>query len=161
MAVHTRPELRGQHVTYPHGAVAGLIGGIAMAMVTMMVTAMMGMGAFAMPQMIGGLLLGPGAAMSGGAGVVMIGLMLHMMFSIVFGLIYAAIVNSATHEFWVTGIVFGIVLWLFNFYVVGLFLPGARAMQSEPLWLAVMNHMVFGLVTAWVAKALASRSVAA
>ena len=151
-----------QLIGYPRAALAGLIGGVAMAMVAMMITGLLGMGALAVPKMIGGLVLGPEAVMNGGVGIVMLGLAVHMMLSVVFGLVYGFIVNSLTHEFWMTGLGFGIVLWIVNFYVVGLFLSGARMMaQTEPLWLAVMNHMVFGLVAAWVATVFARKALVA
>ncbi len=137
------------------GLVAGLIGGIAMAMVVMLVSAVMGMGFWAMPQMISGLVLGSQAAMAGGATAILVGLVVHMMLSAVYGLIYAWIVNAVTHEFWLTGIAFGIVLWVVNFYGFGSFWPAAAMMQKEPLMLAIVSHAIFGLVTAGVAVGFA------
>lgn len=148
-------------VSFGWGALAGLIGGIAMAMVGMIASLAMGAGLWAMPSMIAGIVLGPQAAMAGGAGVVLIGFMLHMMLSVIYGLIYAAVVNGLTHEFWATGFIGGLLLWLVNFYVIGLVLPGAQAMaHQEPAWLAVVTHLVFGGVSAWVAQAAAFRAAA-
>lgn len=148
-----------QDISYGKSALAGLVGGLVMAAMAMMLTALLGMGLFAMPKMIGGLIFGAQAAMSGGAMLIAVGLMLHMMLSAMFGLLYGVIVNAVTHEFWITGLAFGMALWIVNFYLVGLVLPGARMMaQSEPVWLAVMTHAVFGLVTAWFAMASSRRS---
>ncbi|MGC8484194.1 MAG: hypothetical protein ACP5O6_00970 [Candidatus Baltobacteraceae bacterium] len=142
-----------QDVSYAAGATAGLLGGIAMALVAMMATAALGMGLFAAPTMIGGIALGPEAVMRGGAEIIMVGLALHMMLSIMFGLVYAFFVNTWTHEIWATGIVLALALWVFNFYGVGAILPGAHLMaQKEPLFLAVMTHVVFGAVMAYVAS---------
>ncbi|HVA26908.1 MAG TPA: hypothetical protein VNF68_01945 [Candidatus Baltobacteraceae bacterium] len=152
---------QGLHVSYLSGAIAGLLGGIAMALVAMMATAALGMGLFAAPIMIGGIALGPAAVMGGGVEIIIVGLALHMMLSIVFGLFYALVVNAWTHEIWTTGIVLALALWIFNFYGVGAILPGAHLMaQNEPLLLAVMTHLVFGAVMAFVASRNVSRSVA-
>jgi len=154
MGSDIKESLRNRNVGYGRGAIAGLIGGIVMAMLTMMVTAGMGMGALALPKMIAGMFLGSDAAMAGGAGVIIFGLGAHMMLSILFGLVYAGIVNGLTHEFWVTGIAFGIAVWVVNFYAIGAVWPGAHMMAAnERVWLAAMSHIIFGLVTAWVAGA--------
>ena len=148
----------GERISYGRGATAGLLGGIVMALVAMMATAAMGMGLFAAPTMIAGILLGPAAAMAGGVGVIMTGLALHMMLSVVFGLVFAFVVNTWTHEIWITAVVLAIALWLFNYHIVGAILPGARAMaEHEPVWLAAMTHLVFGAAMAFVASVGASR----
>ena len=153
--MHTTAQqlARGGHVDYAKGALAGLAGGIVMAIVAMMITGGMGMGLFAMPAMIAGLVLGTAAAMSGGAMVVIVGLMLHMMLSAMFGVVFVTLVNYATHEFVWTGLIFGLALWVFNFYVIGAFIPAAHMMaQQEPAWLAIMTHAVFGISTGLLAK---------
>ena len=150
-------EQAGKQISYARGAIAGLLGGIVMALLAMMATAGMGMGLFAAPTLIAGILLGP-AAMAGGVSVIMAGLALHMMLSAVFGLVFAFVVNMWTHEIWITAIVLAIALWLFNYHIVAAILPGARAMaEHEPAWLAVMTHLVFGAAMAFVASFGASR----
>lgn len=148
----------GKHVSYGRGAIAGLVGGIIMALVAMMATAALGMGLFAAPIMIGGILLGPGAAMAGGIGVIMTGFALHMMLSVIFGLLFAFVVDVWTHEIWITAIVLAIALWLFNYHILGAILPGAHAMaEHEPTWLAALTHLVFGVAMAFVAGVSAFR----
>ncbi|GAC1458124.1 MAG: hypothetical protein PVSMB1_07970 [Gemmatimonadaceae bacterium] len=138
-------------------AIAGVIGGIVMAMVAMMVTATLGMGLWAMPAMIAGLILGPQAAMSGGLGVIGTGLALHMMLSAIFGVVLGIVVNKATHEFVFTGAAVGLALWIVNFYLVGaLWQPATLMAQHEPAWLAAMTHLVFGLATGYTARRLSS-----
>jgi uncharacterized membrane protein YagU involved in acid resistance len=145
-------------LTYVQGGIAGLAGGIAMAMAAMMFTAFLGMGLWAMPQMIAGLAVGQ-AATAGGPGIIMLGLMIHMMLSVMFGVIYAVIVKAATRELWFTGLGYGIALWVVNLHLLARFLPAARVMaQNEPLWLAAMTHMIFGLVTAGIAAVLSRRA---
>ncbi|MFN2527306.1 MAG: hypothetical protein ABR584_01145 [Candidatus Baltobacteraceae bacterium] len=133
-------------ISYGKAAAWGLVAGIVMALVTMMVTALMGMGLWAMPSMIAALVLGPSVMMGATAGAIMIGLAIHMLLSMLFGVVYAAIVNFLSHEFVVTAMAFGLLLWIVNFYAAGLFLPGAQTMaQHEPVWLAITSHLVFGM----------------
>lgn len=142
---------------YGKAAAWGLVAGIVMALVTMMITALMGMGLWAMPAMIAALVLGPSAMMGVTAGVIMIGLAIHMVLSMMFGFVYATIVNFFSHESIVTGTLFGLLLWIVNFYVVGLFIPGAQMMaQHEPIWLAIMSHLVFGVTLGLLSRASAS-----
>lgn len=143
------------HLSYGMGILAGLIGGIVMAMVTMVITQMLGMGMFAMPNMIAGLILGQ-SAMAGGLMVFLVGMMIHMMLSAMFGLIYAIVANRISHEFIWTGLIWGLILWPVNFYVIGSVWPPAHMMaQNEPTWLAIVSHGIFGLVTGLLGKAWA------
>lgn len=138
---------------YPNAALFGLIAGIVMAMVAMMATAILGMGLWAMPAMIAGLILGPSATMDVTPVVIIVGLMIHMALSMMFGIVYAAVVNTVTRERVLTGLGLGLLLWVFNFYVLGLFIPGARMMADhEPLALAVMTHLIFGGTLAFLAE---------
>lgn len=144
-------------ISYGKAAAWGLVAGIVMALVTMMITALMGMGLWALPAMIAALLLGPPATMGVTAGVIMIGLVIHMVLSMMFGVVYAAIVNFFSHEFLLTGTLFGLLLWIVNFYVIGLFVPGARMMaQNEPIWLAIMSHLIFGVTLGLLSRRSAS-----
>lgn len=150
------------HVRYGKAAIWGLVAGIVMAMATMMITAIVGMGLWALPTMIAALLLGPSAVMGAGAIVIMIGLITHMVLSMMFGVIYAAIVNLLTHEFIVTALVFGLLLWIINFYAVGSVVAGARMMaQHEPTWLAIVSHLVFGITLGALSQRSASSLSAA
>lgn len=144
-------------ISYGKAAAWGLVAGIVMALVTMMITALMGMGLWALPAMIAALLLGSPATMGVTAGVIMIGLVIHMVLSMMFGVVYAAIVNFFSHEFLLTGTLFGLLLWIVNFYVIGLFVPGARMMaQNEPIWLAIMSHLIFGVTLGLLSRRSAS-----
>ena len=141
-------------IGYGRAAILGLVAGIAMAMVTMMVTAVLGMGLFAMPAMIAGLVLGPSATMGAGVGVILLGLMLHMALSMMFGIAYAAVVNLCSGEALFTGAFFGLALWALNLHLVALIVPGARFMaEHEPGWLAIMSHLVFGITLGFLARA--------
>lgn len=111
-------------IRYSDVVVAGILGGMVFAGFEMVAAAvLMGPQAFFMPlRMIGAMVLGPAAldpgyslALAGLAGVIV-----HMALSVVFALIFAAFASpiSSTAALTAGGIVFGIVLWLVNFYLV-------------------------------------------
>lgn len=142
-------------IGYVKAAIWGLVAGIVMAVVTMMITAVMGMGLWAMPMMIAAILLGPSAMMGAGAGVILLGLMMHMVLSMMFGIAYGVVVNLCTHEFLATAIVMSLFLWLMNFYALDLIVPGARTMaQIEPIWLAIVSHLVFGITLGTLSRSV-------
>jgi uncharacterized membrane protein YagU involved in acid resistance len=88
---------------------------------------MMGMDAFWMPiRMIGAIVLGQ-AALDPSYSLVtagLVGIVVHMMLSIIYGLIFGAIVSfiprlaSSTAILLSAASVFGLLLWLVNFYVI-------------------------------------------
>ncbi len=128
-------------------ALAGLAAGIVMALVAMMATAVMGMGLFAAPAMIAGIVLGPEVAMSPGPGVIVTGLVLHMLLSMMFGVLFAVLVARVRASTVGLGLFYGIALWIINFYVLSFVSAGARAMAGhEPVALAIGTHLIFGLV---------------
>jgi hypothetical protein len=111
-----------------HGVVGGIIAGLVFALFEMMAAAaLMGPAAFWMPlRMIGAMLLGPQAlepayplvnAAAAGVGV-------HMLLSVAFGAVFALLVAQlrtlADTDQWlvVAATIFGLVLWLVNFYVI-------------------------------------------
>ena len=93
------------------GVVAGIIGGMLMAMIMMMATAAGGMGFLAPLRLIAATVYG-GEAMTGG-GPLIVGLMIHMMNSMVFGVIFAWIVGRRPAAFpaLMAGVAFGVAIW--------------------------------------------------
>jgi uncharacterized membrane protein YagU involved in acid resistance len=129
------------------GAGAGLVAGIVMALVAMMATAIMGKGPFAPPAMIAAIVLGPAAMMTPSVGVIVIGLVLHMILSMMFGVVFVLIASRIATSTILLGAAYGIVLWIVNFYGLSFVSSGARAMvANEPIMLAVLTHLVFGIV---------------
>jgi hypothetical protein len=109
---------------FGHVAAAGIIGGILFAAFEMVAAVMLtGSHAFFMPlRMIGAMLLGPEALESAYslavAGVT--GIVIHMVLSVVFAVIFAWIGSPAATDttLALSGMLFGIMLWLVNFYVL-------------------------------------------
>ncbi|MBI4308100.1 MAG: hypothetical protein HY684_04775 [Chloroflexi bacterium] len=142
MTEHT--QQRGAGYFVGGGVVAGLIAGMVMAIVVMMVTAFSGMGLFAGPEMIGQTLLRG----QSGAGVTVVGLMVHMMNSAIFGIIWGLIwrgIAKAGGTAVIGGVVYGLVIWLVMTYAV---LPILSSPVPGPIlpvaW--AMAHLMFGLV---------------
>ncbi len=110
------------------GAIGGVIAGIVFAMFEMIMAAVLsGADAFFMPlRMIGAIVLGMKALDPGyslvTAGVA--GLMVHMMLSIMFGIIFAALavyipgLANSSPILLVAASVYGFALWIVNFYVI-------------------------------------------
>jgi hypothetical protein len=77
----------------------------------------------------------------------MTGLTLHMVLSMMFGAIFVLIAPAIRMSYLLLGTVCGLVLWIVNFYGPSYVSAGARAMVAhEPVMLAALTHLVFGLV---------------
>ena len=107
------------------GFLIGIVAGIIFAMFEMIVAALMGMGFFAPLRMISAIVLGEGAldpSYSLGAAIV-VGLIVHMMLSAVYGVIFGLVVSGwalLRQRIWVVVVatVYGLLLWLVNFYII-------------------------------------------
>lgn len=107
------------------GIVMGIVAGIVFAVFEMIVAALMGMGFFAPLRMISAVALGEQAleaSYSLGA-VIVVGLIVHMVLSAIYGVVWGIVVSawSLLHQrTWlvVGATVYGLVLWLVNFYVI-------------------------------------------
>jgi hypothetical protein len=133
------------------GAIAGIVAGLAFAAFEMMATAfMMGAEAFFMPlRMIGAIVLGQEALDPGfslvTAGVA--GMLVHVMLSVIYGIVFGEIATilRGPAAFIVAGGVFGLALWLVNFYVIAPF-AFPWFLDSSPLVQFIGHTVFFGLV---------------
>src|SRR5579859_6456501 len=159
-------EVSGMHTTergiqYPgaelarRGIIGGLVGGIAMAMLMMIVTAVQGMG-FLRPLYLIAALFNQQWAMVQGLDVVpvLIGAMVHMVNSAVFGLMFALllglIARGSRLDVWgwaLAGTVWGVVLFVVNQYAVLPIVDPAMAQGAGGvlLWW-IVSHLMFGVV---------------
>ena len=125
--------------TIKKGILAGLAGGIVFGMMMQM----MGM----MPMI---------ASMFGSKSDV-VGWMVHLMISAIFGLMYGAFAFRISGSWVISGIVYGIILW-----VIGplLMMPMMMGMPlftfGSNTWMSLMGHVIFGLITAGVFRKLHS-----
>lgn len=126
------------------GAVAGVIGGILMAMVEMFYHGVItGMGIWTMPDMIATLAGQPMHHDFGG--YTMLGMMMHLAFSAflggLFGFVFARTPNPGLSA--MLGLVYGYVLYLIMFYAVT---PAINPMFADARGVAqIVAHLVFGM----------------
>ncbi len=82
-----------------HGALGGLAGGVIMAMIMMTVTAAMGLGLLRPLYLIAATVHQPWAMHSGGdLAPLLIGVMIHMMNSAIFGIIFALLLGAVARH---------------------------------------------------------------
>jgi hypothetical protein len=139
-----------------HGAIAGIAGGLAIAATGMILDAALGIGFWALPNAIGGIVLGPGAGAGAGLGLAtLIGVVVHMVLSVGFGAATLFAIRRITREHLATAVAMGLGLWLVNYYVVGRLSAGAHAVATlNPIWMAGALHALFGAVVGVVARKL-------
>ncbi|WP_273888695.1 hypothetical protein [Rubrobacter naiadicus] len=126
------------------GLIGGLIAGVIFAAFEMVVAAIMGQGFFTPLMMIGAIGLGKEALptpkpMIGLSTIVPVGLAIHMFLSMIYGVVFGAFVWGVSflhgNRLRLVGAatVFGLVLWIVNFYVIA---PLAFS------WFAMANPVV-------------------
>lgn len=143
---HAHPGLASmRRRPYGAGALAGLIAGIVMAIVSMIVAASTGAGASMPLRGIAAALFGVDALV-GSRGILLVGLVIHLAFSVVAGLVFAGIVgNVRTGVAFGSGIVYGIIIWAVNTFGI---LPAinptmsARSAMMPGSWFVF--HLIYG-----------------
>jgi hypothetical protein len=135
------------------GAVAGLGGGIAMAIVGAIISASLGGDIWLESKQIAAVVYGPAAAAQPGfvAGPVIVGTLLHLIVSAAFGAIFGIVtrrVLGLTSEFGtplMAGLIYGLLIWLVGYFIV---LPRINPLLLETYAPSfVIQHLVYGAVT--------------
>ena len=122
-------------------------------------SAVVGQSIWYMPKRLAGVILGPQEDDRSGQGRIALGLAMHAVLSIGFGVLFAVVVNRLTHEFWMTGLAYGLTLWVINYWSSEL-TPGGRSMNElKTSWLSPIAHVVYGGVMAAVGLAYAAGSM--
>jgi hypothetical protein len=126
------------------------------AAVGMVYSAVTGSGFWSLPNVIGGIVLGPSRGDSRDLGVATVsGIGFHMVLSAIYGIAIVWLGLNVTHNFIYTGILVGIAIWLINSYGIGSFHAGAhRYAQFNPVWFSFVLHVLYGYVTGLVAGLL-------
>ena len=109
-----------------HGALGGLIAGVIFALFEMLMAALLQEAFFGPLRMIGATVLGQQALQPGYplAGAAIVGLLVHMILSVAYGVVFALLLAYAptlARTRLVVGTaagLYGLLLWLVNFYVV-------------------------------------------
>jgi hypothetical protein len=121
-----------------------------MALVMALLSIAVKQGPWLLPKRLAGIFLGPNAK-NGGAPVVALGLLIHLILSAGFGALFALVVDKLTHEFWMTGLAYALTLWVFNFWGAQITPGGRQLMETKTSWLSPIAHIVYGGVMAAVA----------
>ncbi|WP_143526840.1 hypothetical protein [Rubrobacter xylanophilus] len=137
------------------GLVTGIVAGVVFAMFEMVVAAVMGQGFFAPLRMIAAIGLGEGAlppqASVGLATIVPVGLVIHMVLSMLYGAgfgMVASVVGILKENRWAlvgAATLFGLALWIVNFYVIAPFAFPWFGM-ANPLVQFIAHTFFFGTV---------------
>jgi uncharacterized membrane protein YagU involved in acid resistance len=135
----------------PIGIVGGLIAGLFFIIGEVALAVALGRSPLAPLRMIAGIVLGPAALdrtrvdFGTAAGV---GLLIHFILSPLYGVIFSALVDAiaALRQAGIvrTGLVFGLSLWLVNFYVISLPFGWGWFAKMNPFAQFILHSVVFG-----------------
>jgi hypothetical protein len=141
------------------GALAGLIGGAAMTSVAALLAAAKGYDVWFQLKVIASMVLGPSAIGSAGFALipVLVGLLLHLTIAALLGALFGIVtrrVLGLPSDFGmpaVSGLVFGLMLWLVAYAVVPALAPQLMAIYAPAF---IIQHIVYGTVTGLVYSVL-------
>lgn len=136
-------------------AISGFVAGAVLMALELLWTAnVMGMTPWTVSHMVAAIVLGPDAMASSefSLRIVTVALVTHYVLGIVFGMILAAIsapfrLDSSVGMALFTGAVFGLLLYLFNFYGMTRMYPWFAELRG---WPTGVVHLVFGMVAAFL-----------
>lgn len=145
-------QLERRPIDWAAAAVAGFgAGAILMVLDLFWSLAMTGHGPWASSRMIAAILMGPQVMESSdfAVGPLFIALLLHYVFGIVGGLVIAAVsaplgLDSRLGIAVLTGAVFGLVLYVFNFHVMTAFFPWFAQLRG---FSTLLINLIFGVAT--------------
>ena len=135
------------------GAIAGLGGGVAMAIVGAIISASLNGDIWLESKQIAAILYGPAATAQAGfvAGPVIVGTLLHLIVSAVLGALFGITTRRVLHltsEFGtllMAGLIYGLLIWMAAYFVVlPSFNPSLRETYAPAF---VVQHLVYGAVT--------------
>lgn len=137
-------------MTTRSGIFAGLVAGLVFLVVELILVPTVGGGAlWGPPRMMGAIVLGPDVLpppASFDAVVVLTGMLVHFILSAVLGVIFALVVGrmqlSRTMVV-LAGIVFGLIVYVVNFYGLTAVFPWFEMARN---WITILAHGVFGAV---------------
>jgi hypothetical protein len=135
------------------GAIAGLIGGLSMALVGAIISASVGGDIWLEAKQIAAVVYGSAAAAQPGfeAGPVLVGTLLHLLVSTILGALFSIVTRRLFHltsEFGtllMAGLIYGMLIWLVGYFAV---LPLVNPLLRETYAPAfIVQHLVYGSVT--------------
>ncbi len=152
--------IESARITVLQGVIAGICGGIAMALAMMALSRAVGQSPWHMAKRLASVVLGPNAQ-NGGPPIIAFGMGMHVVLSAGFGALFAIVADRLTHEFWMTGVAYALTLWVLNFWGAQI-TPGGRQMSEAAwAWLSPLAHVVYGGVMAAIAVVFAASAMGA
>lgn len=158
--INQTPTLHGR-LDWKAAISAGLIAGIVFMMMEMILLAMTGESPWGPPRMIAAMVMGetvlpPPATFD--IIIMMVAMLVHLILSVLLAVVFAWALSIWDLSFGAAvavGAVFGLVVYLANFYLVAAILFPWFAMARN--WISIISHVAFGAVLAWAYFALARR----
>lgn len=138
---------------WPAAAVSGFVAGAVLMVIDLLWSAMTGVSPWITSHRIAAIVMGTEALQSTAFDfwVVATALLTHYVLGIVFGMVMAAVIapfhfDSSPGMVLLVGAVFGLALYLLNFYVMVFLFPWFAEMRG---WPALVAHLIFGMVAAY------------
>ena len=157
------PAPQSDHMDWKAALWAGLIAGVVFMMMEMILVAVAGGGSpWGPSRMIAAMVMGeqvlpPPATFD--AGVFTVAMVVHFVLSIVLAFIFAWVASRWRMSLGIAllvGAVFGLLVYLINFYPIAAALFPWFAMGRN--WITIISHVAFGLVLAWSYLAIARKT---
>jgi hypothetical protein len=141
------------------GALAGLVGGVAMMLSAALLAGAKGHDIWFQLKAIGSLALGSSALAPAGfaAGPVLLGLAIHLAVAALLGALFGIVTRRVLQlpsDFGmpaVSGLVFGLLIWLVAYFIMPGLSPALMAVYAPAL---IIQHIVYGTVTGLVYSVL-------
>ena len=134
------------------GALAGLAGGVAMAVVAALISAWMGQDIWHESKRIAAIVLGPAALVGSGfeLGPVLVGTLIHLFVSALLGAIFGIVTRRWLHltsDFGtpvLAGLIYGLLIWMVAYFIVLPLLNPALLEVYAPAF--IIQHVAYGVV---------------
>lgn len=149
--MQTHPSSISRGVSYKAAIWAGLVAGAVFMMLEMIMVPMFGGGSpWGPPRMIAAIAMGPDVLPPPATfdlTILMVAMAVHFVLSIVLAVVLAWIVRGRPMgTALIIGGVFGLAVYLFNFYGMTVVFPWFAMARN---WISIFAHVVFGLAAAW------------
>lgn len=149
--MQTHPSSISRGVSYKAAIWAGLVAGAVFMVLEMIMVPMFGGGSpWGPPRMIAAIAMGPDVLPPPATfdlTILMVAMAVHFVLSIVLAVVLAWIVRGRPMgTALIIGGVFGLAVYLFNFYGMTAVFPWFAMARN---WISIFAHVVFGLAAAW------------
>ena len=138
------------------GALAGLAGGVAMALVAALLAASMGQDIWHESKRIAAIVYGPAALSAAGCdlGPVLVGSLIHLLVSALLGALFGIVTRRWLHltsDFGtpvLAGLIYGLMIWMVAYFIALPLLNPALLEVYAPAF--IIQHVAYGIVTGLV-----------